>query len=249
MAVFAILSDIHGNLEALDAVLQDISAWNVDKIIHLGDVVGYNANPCEVIEEVQRRRIQGVQGNHDIAALDIKMAEGFNLVAYRAILFTRQQLETIHFEYLKSLPFSLLLEGSYLFFHGSPESVNTYIANVFQARRAFNYLIKQLPSVRIAFFGHTHVPKIWSRDVRGKIRAVTWSDELIRLSPDEMYLINPGSVGQPRQKNNRASYLLMNTDKLEVRFRSVSYDILKAQKKILDAKLPEFLAVRLAEGI
>ncbi len=249
MALFAVISDIHANLEALEAVLEDIASFGVDKTIHLGDVVGYNASPCEVIDIINHVGIQGVHGNHDIAALDIKMAEGFNMVAYQAILYTRQKLEHHHINYLESLPFSLLLEGSFLFFHGSPESVNTYIANVFQAKRAFNYLIKKLPSVKIALFGHTHVAKIWSRDVRGKVRAIPPAEDLLFLNPDEMYLINPGSIGQPRHKDSRASYVLVDTSKLTVQFRYVSYNISKTQMKIIRARLPEFLATRLAEGI
>ncbi len=249
MALFAVISDIHANLEALEAVLEDIAPLGVDKILHLGDVVGYNANPCEVIDMVNHANVQGVHGNHDIAALDIKMAEGFNMVAYQAILYTRQKLKSHHIDYLESLPFSLMLEGSFLFFHGSPENVSTYIANVFQAKRAFNYLTKKLPSIKIAFFGHTHVTKIWSRDVRGKVRAIPPTEDLLFLSSDEMYLINPGSVGQPRHKDNRASYVLIDTNKLTIQFRYVSYDISKTQMKIIKAKLPEFLATRLAEGI
>lgn len=253
MAKFAIISDIHANLEALEAVFRDVEKRRVDRIVHLGDVIGYNADPCEVVDRIMELGVGGVMGNHDAAAVDLKMAEGFNMLAYHSILYTRDRLDGHHYKYLASLPFSLILEGFLLFFHGSPESSSTYIANMYQAKRAFNYIIKQLPSVKIAFFGHTHVPKIWVRDPRGKVRALgletAGSESLFYLDPQNMYLINPGSVGQPRQRDNRASYLIFDTENLSVIFCAVSYDIERAQKKILQARLPEFLAVRLAEGI
>jgi len=229
VARLAIFSDVHANLEALEAVFRDLDHQHVDRVLHLGDVVGYNASPCEVIDLLMERNVHGVQGNHDVAALDLDLAEGFNMLAYHAILYTRQQLDAHHVEYLSGLPFSLLLEGQFLLFHGSLESVNTYIANMYQAKRAFNFMRRQLPFVRIAFFGHTHVPKVWSRNSQGKIRA--------------------GSVGQPRQKDSRAHYLIVDIDAMTVQFRSVEYNITLAQAKILRAKLPEFLATRLAEGI
>ncbi|SFM46014.1 metallophosphoesterase family protein [Thermodesulforhabdus norvegica] len=253
MAKFAVISDIHANLEALEAVFRDIEKRGADRIVHLGDVIGYNADPCEVIDRVLELGIIGVVGNHDAAAVDLKLAEGFNMLAYHSILYTRDRLDGHHYGYLASLPFSLILEGFMLFFHGSPESSSTYIANMYQAKRAFNYIVKQLPSVKIVFFGHTHVPKIWVRDPRGKVRALgvgaSESEQLFYLDPENIYLINPGSVGQPRQRDNRASYVIFDTENSSVRFCAVSYDIEKAQRKILQARLPEFLAVRLAEGI
>ena len=249
VARLAIFSDVHANLEALEAVFRDLDHQHVDRVLHLGDVVGYNASPCEVIDLLMERNVHGVQGNHDVAALDLDLAEGFNMLAYHAILYTRQQLDAHHVEYLSGLPFSLLLEGQFLLFHGSLESVNTYIANMYQAKRAFNFMRRQLPFVRIAFFGHTHVPKVWSRNSQGKIRALPLTKEPIILRSDEMYLINPGSVGQPRQKDSRAHYLIVDIDAMTVQFRSVEYNITLAQAKILRAKLPEFLATRLAEGI
>ncbi len=246
---WAIVSDIHSNMEAFEAVLRDIKTWRVERIIHLGDIVGYNANPLECIEIAQREGLQGVYGNHDLAALDLKFAEGFNLMAYQSIIYTRSQLTDNAHKYIGNLPFCLVLEGKYAFFHGSPENVNTYIIHIHQAKRAFNYILKQLPSVKIGFFGHTHVSKIWHRDSVGKVSTLRLESDLIRLKEEEMYLINPGSVGQPRQKDNRARYVIFDLSTLTVIFRSVPYDIHKAQEKILKARLPEFLAIRLYEGI
>ncbi|MGC8719900.1 MAG: metallophosphoesterase family protein [Thermodesulforhabdaceae bacterium] len=246
---WAILSDIHSNVEALEAVLRDISTWRVDRIIHLGDLVGYNASPRECVELARQEGFQGVHGNHDLAALDLALSEGFNLLAYQAILFTRSELDDASRQYLERLPFCLILEGEIAFFHGSPENVNTYILNLYQAKRAFNYIAKQLLSVKIGFFGHTHVRRLWARDRVGKVRSIPVESDVIRIKDNEMYLINPGSVGQPRGRDNRAHYVIFDLSNRTVIFRSVPYDIHRAQQKILKAQLPEFLALRLAEGI
>lgn len=246
---WAILSDVHSNIEALEAVLRDISTWRVDRIIHLGDLVGYNANPRECVELARMEGFQGVHGNHDLAALDLALSEGFNLLAYQAILFTRSQLDDTSKSYLERLPFCLILEGNTAFFHGSPENVNTYILNLYQAKRAFNYIVKQLLSVKIAFFGHTHVRRVWQRDRVGKVRSIPVESDVMRIGDDNLYLINPGSVGQPRGRDNRAHYVIFDLSDGVLIFRSVPYDIHKAQQKILKAQLPEFLALRLAEGI
>lgn len=246
---WAIISDVHSNIEALEAVLRDINTWRVDRIIQLGDLVGYNANPRECIEMAKQEGMEGVHGNHDLAALDLSLSEGFNLLAYQAILFTRSQLDDTSKRYLERLPFCLILEGEVAFFHGSPENVNTYILNLYQAKRAFNYITKQLVSVRIAFFGHTHVRRLWYKDRIGKIKSIPVESDVVTLDNEGIYLINPGSVGQPRQRDNRAHYAIFDLSGRTVIFRSVPYDIHKAQEKILRANLPEFLALRLAEGI
>ncbi len=246
---WAILSDIHSNLEALEAVLRDVHTWKVDRIIHLGDLVGYNANPRECVELVRQEGVQGVHGNHDLAALDLALSDGFNIVAYQSILYTRNQLDENTRRYLEQLPSCLILEGQFAFFHGSPESVNTYLINLYQTKRAFNYILKQLPSVRIAFFGHTHIRRLWYRDVVGKVKTVTVESDLVEMGHQGMYLVNPGSVGQPRQHDNRAHYLLFDISNLRLIFRTIPYDIHRAQEKIRKAKLPEFLALRLTEGI
>jgi predicted phosphodiesterase len=246
---WAIISDIHSNIEAFEAVMRDISTWRVSRIIHLGDIVGYNANPRECVDLARQEGIQGVHGNHDLAALDLTLSEGFNILAYQAILYTRSQLDESSRRYLERLPFCLILEGEIAFFHGSPENVNTYIMNAYQAKRAFNYIMKQLVSVRIAFFGHTHVRRLWHRDKVGKVRSIPIESDMVRLNEDGIYLINPGSVGQPRQRDNRAHYLIFDLSEQTIIFRSIPYDIHKAQEKILKAQLPEFLALRLADGI
>jgi predicted phosphodiesterase len=249
MARIAVLSDVHGNLEALEAVLEALQSEPVDHLIHLGDLVGYNANPRECLQLLQGYRVISILGNHDLATLEPHRAEGFNVLAYQAIKYVQTQLTAEDLRYLRSLPRIEVLWDRFLICHGTPESLDTYILNLFQAKRIFNLLRRSYEGIRICFFGHTHLQRLWLRDARGKVLASPIPPETVRLDAENMYLINPGSVGQPRQQDNRAHYLVFDSEGENVSFKAVSYDIRKAQEKILRARLPEYLASRLADGI
>ena len=249
MPRIAVLSDIHGNMEALQAVLHAADREKVDEFWHLGDLVGYNADPLACLEILKDRQAQGVQGNHDLAAVDPEIAQSFNVLAHEALLYTRKQLHTAHQSHLYALPLHRTMNGGILLCHGTPETPHSYILTVFQAKRTFNLLRKKFPHIRICFHGHTHVQKLWVRDERGKVTAQPLDQEEIVLDPERMYLINPGSVGQPRQKDNRSHFLIFNTERVSVRFLAVSYDIPSAQAKIRKAGLPEYLALRLEDGV
>lgn len=249
MPRIGIISDIHGNLEALEAVLEAIESESCDYIVHLGDLVGYNANPRECLQLLQHRHIISILGNHDLAILEPRTAESFNVLAYQAIRYSREQLSPNDRRFLQNLPKIEVLWDRFLLCHGTPEDIETYILNIFQAKRIFNLLRKYYEGVRVCFFGHTHVQKLWVSDQRGKVLAPHFSSDTITLDPENFYLINPGSVGQPRQQDNRARYLLFDTDREIISFRAVPYDIAKAQTKILRAHLPEYLAHRLQDGI
>lgn len=249
MARIAVLSDIHGNQEAFEAVLHALGGDAIDRFIHLGDLVGYNANPRECLQLLQDRRVISVLGNHDLATLEEQMAERFNVLAYQAIKYVQRQLTAENLRYLRSLPRIEVLWDRYLLCHGTPESVDTYILNLFQAKRIFNLLRRSYSGIHICFFGHTHVQKLWLRNPQGKVTALESASDWVALQPDHHYLINPGSVGQPRQLDNRAHYLVFDSEREAVSFRAVPYDIGAAQRKILAAKLPEYLANRLSDGI
>jgi predicted phosphodiesterase len=249
MARIAVLSDIHGNLEALEAVLIALTSEQVDYVIHLGDLVGYNANPRECLQLLQRQRVISILGNHDLAALEPQSAEGFNVLAYQAIKYVQTQLTAENLRYLRSLPRIEVLWDRFLICHGTPESLDTYILNLFQAKRIFNLLRRSYAGIRICFFGHTHMQKLWLCDARGKVTTPTVPPSTTLLDADHLYLINPGSVGQPRQQDNRAHYLIFDADRENVSFKAVAYDIHKAQEKIRQARLPEYLASRLEDGI
>jgi diadenosine tetraphosphatase ApaH/serine/threonine PP2A family protein phosphatase len=142
-----------------------------------------------------------------------------------------------------------VLWDKYLICHGSPENLETYIMNMFQAKRVFNLLRKRFEGIRICFFGHTHVQKLWISDQRGKVFSPSPFPESLQMDAENMYLINPGSIGQPRQQDNRARYLIFDSDHETIYFKAVPYDIEKAQRKIMQAQLPEYLALRLRDGI
>lgn len=249
MPRIGIISDVHGNLEALEAVLKAIEGEGVDYLVHLGDLVGYNANPQECLQLLQHKRTICILGNHDLAIIEPRMAESFNVLAYEALNYSQQQLSAPDLRYIQGLPRTEVLWDRYLLCHGTPENVDTYIMNVFQAKRIFNLLHKRYQGIRICFFGHTHMQRWWVSDQRGKVSSPPESSDCLPLDAEKKYLINPGSVGQPRQQDNRARYLLFDSDREIILFRAVSYDIDKAQKKILKARLPEYLARRLEEGI
>jgi predicted phosphodiesterase len=244
----AILSDIHGNLEAFEAVLQAIENDGIELTVHLGDLVGYNANPRQCLHLARRREIISILGNHDLAILDPRFAEGFNLLALQALHYCERQLEDDDRSYLRGLDHTGTLLDKWFLCHGSPEHVGSYILHVFQAKRAFNFLVKKHSSISICFFGHTHMQRLWVRDERGKVFAPDMGNGVITFEDGRSYLANPGSVGQPRQGDNRAHYLIFDTDARTIHFRAVPYDIRKAQRKILEAGLPSYLAERLEGG-
>jgi len=246
-----ILSDIHANLEALEACLAAAPAH--DRVFNLGDIVGYGANPNEVTERARTLGDVFVRGNHDKACTDLISLEGFNPIAGLAALWTRQQLRPESFDFLRRLPEGpvLPLPGVQCV-HGSPRDEDEY---VLMRREAFSILAHvEFP---VTFFGHTHVQGgFWiddSQESEGAIEMTYKSPEGIQqfkleLSAAGKYLINPGSVGQPRDGDPRAAFAAYDTDKRSVIFYRVPYDIEKAQKKIFAAGLPERLAIRLEEG-
>jgi predicted phosphodiesterase len=249
MPRIAIISDIHGNLEALEAVFKSIDSDAVEYIVHLGDLVGYNASPRECLQLLQNKRVISILGNHDFGVLEPESAENFNVLAFQALTYSIRQLTHQDRRYLLSLPRTEVLWDRYLLCHGTPENLETYILNVFQAKRIFNLLLRYYSGVHVCFFGHTHQQYTWASDPRGKVFFPANGCDSLSLQADHHYLINPGSVGQPRQKDNRARYLVFDTEQEIVWFRAVSYNIKKAQEKIRKAKLPDYLALRLQEGI
>lgn len=248
MARLAILSDIHGNLEALESVLKAARAEGVEGFWHLGDIVGYNADPIACLEALRDCGARGVQGNHDLAVLDPQIAESFNVLAYEAIHYTIQQLNSGHLAQLHALPLCRTMEGA-LLCHGTPETPHSYILNLYQARRTFNLMKKKFPGIHLCFFGHTHQQKVWLQDPRGKVTAYEFSEKTLILSSQNLYLINPGSVGQPRQRDHRAHFVIFDSDHHSVTFRAVPYNVKQAQEKILRAGLPAYLALRLQDGV
>ncbi len=245
----AVLADIHANLEAFQAVLSDLEQQRVDRILHLGDLVGYNASPNECVELACKIKMDSIKGNHDKAVSQQSLAEKFNIYAQKAILWTKDILTVENTRFLDNLPENS--QRSYgLICHGSPESMLSYVELHFQAKAILKRLKKGVwGQTNMCLFGHTHKRKIWRMNIRGKVAPVEIPAEgFIRLDPEEFYLLNPGSVGQPRNGDPRSSYLILNTVNNTVNFRLVDYDRATAMQKIVDADLPEFFAQRLAYG-
>ncbi len=244
----AIVSDIHGNLEALEAVLADIEKQKCDRIVCLGDVIGYGPNPCECLDRVMKMDAC-VLGNHDYGALIDP--EGFSAAAEQAIFWTRKQLEggsdkegsRTRMAFLSKLP-RTIMEEKVLFVHGSVRNpVNEYVfpEDIYN-RRKMEKLFSMIQFY--SFQGHTHAPGIFTLNMQ-----FLRPDELnYRYTlPDEKTMINVGSVGQPRDGDWRSCYVIMDDDQLE--FRRVEYDIDSTVNKIFAIpELDNFLGERLREG-
>lgn len=238
---YAIISDIHSNLEALEAVLAKISVLRIDDILCLGDIVGYNANPNECIDMVRRTGIRCIMGNHDSRASGLEEPDNFTPLAKEAVLWTREHLTEESKAFLKNLPRELIVEDFFLF-HGSINDTDRYIVDENDVRDNFHRL-EQLPNdAAIGFYGHTHVKVALSLQ-RGRISLE--QDEELKLSPYKKYLINPGSVGQPRDGEPGASFLVYDKFNEKVIFYRVDYDAAATQKKVIEAGLPVELAARL----
>jgi len=238
----AVISDIHANLEALTAVLAHIASESVDEIICLGDIIGYGASPEECIELVGTRCNKILMGNHDHAALGLTDKDYFNTNAKSAIEWTTTRLTKSELQFLASLDFTYRRENA-VFTHANlahPKEWG-YILDEYQAVATF----KKMGSARACFIGHSHVPMALENS--NHIRFLGRFDQF-HLNPEKNYIINVGSVGQPRDGINDAAYVIFDTQENFLRLIRVPYDIKTAQKKILNAGLPEFLAERIQYG-
>ena len=239
-----ILSDIHANLTALDKVLTD--AGTFDQVWCLGDVVGYGPQPNTTIERLRSLDAVCIAGNHDWAVLDRLDLDEFNPEARKAVVWTRQQLDLINLEWLKQLPERVPTQAEkFTLIHGSPRyPIWEYILTPPIARANFEYF-----DTPFCFFGHTHVP-IYYRLSAQDGRAI--AHELPELLPVELgyekLLINPGSVGQPRDGDTRAAYVILHLDSMTITHHRVRYDIKSTQVKMQQVGLPNRLVQRLGQG-
>jgi predicted phosphodiesterase len=237
---YAILADIHANLEAFQTVMEDTRQQKCTHYACLGDVVGYGANPKECLDMVRGMNIPVVKGNHDEYCSTDDHLEGFNPHAAEAVIWTRNQLTAEERTWLRELKYSRMV-GNFTIVHATLDAPQRwgYVFDKLAAAASFPY-----QNTQICFFGHTHVPVAFMRDTA--VRGGTYSK--FKVDPSKKYFVNVGAVGQPRDNNPRAGYVVYDSDAGTIELRRLDYDIATTQQKIRDAGLPERLAERLEFG-
>ncbi len=243
---YLIISDIHGNLEALEALFKAVEKKRYQNILVLGDLVGYGGNPNEVIEKIKgnKKVLKMVRGNHDRVAITEGGENAFNLPAMAAILWTRKNLKEENLEFLKKMDLGPVKVENFLICHGSPQDEDLYILSEYEAYESFINTKE-----KIIFFGHSHIPCIFTFEKNQIFGFHLKADYThIKLKKNVRYLINPGSIGQPRDGNPKASYLIYDSKQNSITHFRISYDIKGAQKKIMEQGLPIHLAARLERG-
>jgi diadenosine tetraphosphatase ApaH/serine/threonine PP2A family protein phosphatase len=243
---YLILSDIHANRDALRAVLAFVRRKRWDRAIVLGDVVGYGADPNYAIDTVRSLRpLVAIRGNHDKVCSGIENGEMFNRVALQAALWTRRRLTPGNLRWLRALPEGpAVVDGSFAIAHGTPIDEDAYIFGEIEALNVF-----RRTTFPLCFFGHSHFPVIFGLSPDAIQTMLTVPPAFhFRLEPNVRYLVNPGSIGQPRDGNPLASFALFDSDTRTVTIYRVPYEVQRTQRRILDAGLPRPLADRLAIG-
>jgi predicted phosphodiesterase len=237
---YALIADIHANLEALQVVLEDTKEQKCTHYACVGDVVGYNANPKECLDIIRNMGMPCVKGNHDEYCSTEEPLEGFNPHAAAAVNWTRGQLSEEDRQWLRDLKY-LRMVASFSVVHATLDGPQRwgYVFDKLAAAASFTY-----QNTAVCFFGHTHVPVAFIRDTM--VRGGTYSK--FKVEPGKKYFVNVGAVGQPRDGNPKAGYVVYDMDEGSIELRRLDYDIEKAQRKILAAGLPTRLADRLAVG-
>ena len=237
----AVVSDIHGNLEAFKQVLLDIDRSKVDGVVCLGDCIGYGPEPDEVVSLIRRENIPSVMGNHELGLVNKSYLGWFNPPTQRSLLLTQELLSAATLEFIRGLKSMMIFQGCRLVHGFPPDSITTYLLDVSQSEfvQAFSDMQEEM-----CFVGHTHIPEIVSFDGR-RVSRDPLHQGLRSLEGAYKYIINAGSVGQPRDGNNRAKYVIWDSSRQTIELRYVAYDIAVTVKKILELGFPEFNARRL----
>lgn len=246
----ALISDIHGNLEALEAVLADIATQNIDEMYCLGDIVGYGPNPCECLDIIMKKSKLTIMGNHDQAALFDP--DGFNPVALSAIYWTRDRLDqgstlTVNkrWDFLSELP-KIYVKENYMFVHGSPrDPTNEYVFpdSIYDKNRMDNIFARV---TQYCFQGHTHMPGVFTTDL--EFIKPGQCDYVFPMGKEKL-MVNVGSVGQPRDEDNRACYAIVDQEAKRLFFRRIPYDFDSTIKKVYAiSELDRMLGDRLRTG-
>ncbi len=241
--LIAIVADLHANLEATTAVFREIDKRGPDRVFCLGDLAGYNTQPNEVIDMLRERDIPTIMGNHDAAACGLEDPWFFRASAKKAIEWQLDLIREDNRDWLTRAPEQIVFGCTCLGVHGSPSSRDDYIIDWLDAMRQLEFLNGR--DINACFFGHSHRPSFFSE--KGPEQTVTAGavHELRRLN---RYFINPGAVGQPRDRDPRAAFGLFDMEKMTFEFCRVEYDIESCARKIIQAGLPMELASRLSKG-
>ena len=246
MSRIAVISDIHSNWQALKAVWARILELGCDQVYCLGDIVGYGARPIECLEHLRQFEVTCVQGNHDALVADGSLQLNFNVYSLAAVEHNRMQLNSEQLEYLNSLPTEMEPEPGIILAHGSPGDRDRYLIyrpDFIMLSALLSDKMKGEGGPGLCFFGHTHLPVAFDGH-----DFIDRSMVKVPINHQEMMMLNPGSVGQPRDRDPRASFLYVDRQDETINFERVEYDVDRTREEILAAGLPERLATRLLEG-
>lgn len=241
----AIVADLHANLEAVQSVFRRIDQRKPDQVCCLGDLTGYNSNPNEVIDIVREREVPTIMGNHDAAVCGLEVPWFFCVSATRAIEWQRERLREDNRQWLAAVPRQIAFDGCCVGVHGSPDCRDGYILDWLDAMRQIECL--NAMDKRICLFGHSHKASCFSEERASASTSVS-PGTVFSLKPGNHYFLNPGAVGQPRDRDPRAAFAFFDSDKSTFEFSRVEYDLDKCARKIMRAGLPPDLAWRLRKG-
>jgi len=241
-----ILSDIHSNIEALNASYNALKKTGCDKIVCVGDIIGYGASPGECIDFIRSNKIDSVRGNHDHYTVCRDKTWEIQPYALEAVKWTRNTISAEDLAWLDTLPYKMDV-GGVLFVHSSLEALDgEYWPYILDTKSAlFHFFLQE---TRFACFGHTHIPLLFTYDETHRVSIEILRSRTIDGHPASKFLLNPGSVGQPRDFDCRSCSMIFDTESGEAKVIRSEYDIASAQNKILAAGLPKILASRLSRG-
>jgi len=238
----AVISDVHANLEALQAVIRDIESANIERVFFLGDAVGYGANPNKCIKLLTDLCEICLLGNHDYVSMGLESPANFNSIAKESIVWTQEKLKRKSIERMSDFEMTATFLD-YFMVHATPDNPEdwNYLLTPEEARHNFEHFTQNFCLV-----GHSHMPQVFCHHPGGEISLEKPED--FQAKPDCRYIINVGSVGQPRDGNKDAAYMILETNDNLFEFKRIGYEVEKAQQKMRKAQLPEFLITRLASG-
>lgn len=247
---YVIFGDVHSNIEALNVFFKEIDMLVDVQLVCLGDIAGYSSSPNECMQLIRERDIPIVMGNHDSALFTPAVKSTFNSVASAAIEWQMKVINPSHLTFLKTLPYTLTVGKLFSVTHSdfSCPSIFSYVSTLQDSLLSFAAM-----KTRIGFFGHTHIPMVYTQERKYGILTKVRSEKVngsweLKLEKGNQYLINPGSIGQPRDGNTRGAYVIFDVDRMVLRFCRFPYNCKREAKRILDANLPSYLADRLLIG-